>query len=101
MIIGNQWSANRNMRAAEAITEWFLSPEGQTVMTAGWMRSVRANFRRLPHGARPTTEILSNATVIRSVPGDREEILNSFQERLTGVIQVETNETVETVDTHE
>jgi len=61
MIINDRYSANKNTRAAEVITDWFLSPEGQNSIVSGWMHSVRDNFPRLPYGAIPTHEILNNA----------------------------------------
>jgi iron(III) transport system substrate-binding protein len=61
MIVNNKWSANRNAQAAEAIANWFLSPAGQSVIVSGWMHSVRSNFDRLPHGARPTNDIRANS----------------------------------------
>jgi iron(III) transport system substrate-binding protein len=61
MIVNDKWSANRNSAAAEAIANWFLSPAGQGVIVSGWMHSARANFDRLPHGARPTNEIRANS----------------------------------------
>ena len=57
MIVNNRWSANRNTTAAEAISDWFLSADGQNVIVDGWMHSVRTNFPRIPYDSRPTAEI--------------------------------------------
>ena len=85
MIINNRWSANRNIRAAEAITEWFLSPSGQNAIVAGWMHSVRANFDKLPFDAKPTSEITANSMPVNweNVLHQRDEIKNNFEERVT------------------
>jgi len=56
MIINSKWSANSNIKAAEAITDWFLGHEGQSAIVAGWMHSVRADSARLPYDAVPSVE---------------------------------------------
>jgi iron(III) transport system substrate-binding protein len=61
MIINDKWSANKNAAAAEAVSDWFLSPAGQNAIVSGWMHSVRDNFNRLPEGARATNEIRANS----------------------------------------
>jgi iron(III) transport system substrate-binding protein len=53
MIINNKWSANKNAAAAEAVSDWFLSPAGQNAIVGGYMHSARVNFNR-PAGAAPT-----------------------------------------------
>lgn len=61
MIINDEWSANQNTAAAEAISNWFLSPAGQEYMVAGWMHSVRIDAPHAPFDAIPTNEIRANA----------------------------------------
>ena len=60
MAVSNEWSANKNTAAAEAIIDWFLSPEGQSYMVAGWMHSVRKDAAKAPYDALPTAEIHAN-----------------------------------------
>jgi len=57
MIISGSWSANNNIKAAEAITDWFLGPQGQKSVVAGWMHSVRKDFEAFPYGSVPTSWI--------------------------------------------
>ena len=84
MIVNSRWSANRNTSAAEAITDWFLSEEGQNAIVASWMHSVRTDFPKLPHGAAPTSEILANSMPVHwENYGQWEKILNSFEEAVT------------------
>jgi len=83
MIINNKWSANRNTRAAQAVTNWFLSEEGQNAIVSGWMHSVRKDFPKLPYGSRPTEEIRANSIPINweNSYQRREEILTRFEAR--------------------
>ena len=60
MIINDDWSANQNTEAAEAIANWFLSMAGQEYMVRGWMHSARADFPHPPFDAAPTAEIRAN-----------------------------------------
>ena len=60
MIINDEWSANQNTEAAEAIANWFLSMAGQTYMVAGWMHSARSDFPHPPFDGAPTAEIRAN-----------------------------------------
>ena len=86
MTINDEWNANRNTRAAEIITDWFLGPEGQNAIVDGWMHSVRADFPRLPYDAIPTTEIKDNNMPVNweNVFRQREEIRTRFEENVTG-----------------
>ncbi|MDR1302368.1 MAG: ABC transporter substrate-binding protein [Treponema sp.] len=86
MTINETWSANRNTAAAEAITDWFLSEEGQANIVAGWMHTVRKNSPLLPYHAIPTSQIKAV-----SMPVDwvtcyryREEIRTQFIQALKG-----------------
>jgi iron(III) transport system substrate-binding protein len=85
MTVNDQWNANRNTKAAEAITDWFLSPAGQENIVAGWMHSVRKNFPKLPYDAIPTTQIQANNMPVnwQNVFRQREEIRTRFQELVT------------------
>jgi iron(III) transport system substrate-binding protein len=83
--LNEKWSANNNTAAAEAITDWFLSPAGQENIVKGWMHSVRANFPTLPYDAIPTAEIRANNMPVNweNCYRQREEIRTKFEESVT------------------
>jgi len=85
MIINDRWNANKNTRAAEAISEWFLGPEGQNAIVNGWMHSVRTDFPQIPHGSIPITAIQSNSMPVHweNVFRQRQEIRRNFEERVS------------------
>jgi len=60
MAVNDEWSANKNNAAAEAIIDWFLSTEGQSYILAGWMHSVRSDATKAPYDAIPTADIRAN-----------------------------------------
>jgi len=84
MIINNRWNANRNTRSAQAITDWFLSEEGQNSIVNGWMHSVRTDFSRIPHDSRPTREIRENSISINweNIYRQRDEVRDRFEESI-------------------
>jgi len=86
MIINNKWSANRNIKAAEEITNWFLSIEGQNAIVAGWMHSVRADFDKVPYDSKPINEIRTNSIPViwENVYKQREDIHRRFEQYLAG-----------------
>ncbi|MDR2479633.1 MAG: ABC transporter substrate-binding protein, partial [Treponema sp.] len=49
-------SANNNVKLAEAVTDWFLSDEGQENIVKGWMHSPVRNFAKLPYDGIPTNQ---------------------------------------------
>ena len=83
MIINNKWNANRNIKAAQAVTDWFLSEEGQNAIVSGWMHSVRKDFPRIPFDSIPTEEIRANSIPVNweNSYNKREEILIRFEGR--------------------
>jgi iron(III) transport system substrate-binding protein len=85
VIVNNKWSANRNASAAEAITDWFLSAEGQHAIVAAWMHSVRSDFPKQPTGAKSTAEIMANHIPVNweHCFKQSEEIKASFEEYVT------------------
>jgi iron(III) transport system substrate-binding protein len=85
MIVNDKWNANRNTKLAEAITDWFLSPVGQSAIVSAWMHSVRVDFPKLPYDAIPTSEILANSIPVNweNCFYQREEILDKFEELIT------------------
>ena len=82
MIINRKWSANRNTATAEAITNWFLSPDGQSAIVAGWMHSVRANFNKLPYNALHTKEIMANSIHVNweTLSRNRQDLQYRFED---------------------
>ena len=60
MLINDEWNANQNNEAAEAIANWFLSMDGQEYIVRGWMHSARSDFPRAPFDAMPTAQIRQN-----------------------------------------
>ena len=84
MIVAEEWSANKNIPLAEAVTDWFLSPDGQDVIVDGWMHSVRRNFHRYPAGSIPTDQIRANNMPVdwESNFRHKDEILLRFQEAM-------------------
>ncbi|GMO44406.1 MAG: ABC transporter substrate-binding protein [Termitinemataceae bacterium] len=84
-ILNDGWSANRNIKAAEEITDWFLSEEGQENIVKGWMHSVRKDFSTLPYDAIPTADIKANSLPVNweNCYKQREEIRTKFQEAVT------------------
>lgn len=85
MIIKDEFSANQNAAACEAVEEWFLSLEGQKYIVSGWMHSVRSDYPNAPYDAIPTSEILANTISIdwEKCFRQREEIRTLFQENVT------------------
>jgi len=86
MTVADNWSGNNNTKAAEAITDWFLSPDGQKAIVAGWMHSVRADYPEPPFDAIPTNDIRANnmPVIWENVFRQREEIRTKFEENVTG-----------------
>jgi iron(III) transport system substrate-binding protein len=79
MIIADKWSANNNTRSAEIITDWFLSPQGQNVIVAGGMHSVRKDFAP-PYGSIPTGQIQALPLNWEDASRQREDIQVKFEE---------------------
>jgi len=84
MIVNNRWSANRNIKAAEEIADWFLSEAGQNAIVSGWMHSVRIDFPRTPHDGKPITEIRGNSMPVdwESSFHQKNEVIKRFDEIL-------------------
>ena len=84
MTINDTWNANRNTAAAAAITDFFLGPEGQKAIVAGWMHSVRNNPNP-PYDAIPTSQIRANSMPViwENVFRQRQEIRTKFEELVT------------------
>ncbi|MGB4408539.1 MAG: ABC transporter substrate-binding protein [Sphaerochaeta sp.] len=82
MSINDEWSPNKNSKAAKAITEWFLSQEGQKNIVKAWMHSVSASYPDAPYDALPTKQILANTLPVdwENTVALREEMRTKFQE---------------------
>jgi iron(III) transport system substrate-binding protein len=82
MTIAGKWSANNNTKAAEIITDWFLSPQGQSAIVAGCMHSVRKDFETVPSGSIPTSRIMAGIMPLNwnNNLRQREDIQVSFEE---------------------
>ena len=61
MTIKDEWSAHGNSKICEELTDWFLSPEGQSYIVKGWMHSVLKNPPAIPYDSINTAEIIKNA----------------------------------------
>jgi iron(III) transport system substrate-binding protein len=85
MIVNNNWSANHNTKAAQAISDWFLSLEGQNVIVDAWMHSVRVDFTRIPHDSIPNAEIRTHSMPVNwdNYYRQRVEIQAVFEENVT------------------
>jgi iron(III) transport system substrate-binding protein len=85
MTIAEKWSANKNTKLAESLTDWLLSDEGQENIVKGWMHSPVKNFPKLPYDGIPTTQIMANQIPVNweNVYRQREEIRTRFEEHVT------------------
>lgn len=82
MTIKAELSANNNVAAAEALTDWFLSPAGQEAIVKGWMHSVLKDSGLLPYDAIPTEQIQANSMPVdwEATYKNREELRTRFEE---------------------
>ncbi len=85
MIVDEAHCANNNIAAAEAVEEYFLSPEGQKLIIDGWMYGVRSDMEEHPYDSVTLSKLLEN-----TIPVDyekcfrqREEIRTMFQNDVT------------------
>ncbi|MDO5089535.1 MAG: ABC transporter substrate-binding protein [Leptotrichiaceae bacterium] len=84
MTIKEDLSANKNIKAAEALTDWFLSPAGQEAIVAGWMHSVLKNPEKAPYDAKNTSEILNSVMKINweNTYHNREQLRKIFEKHI-------------------
>ena len=85
MTIKEEMSPNKNIKAAEALTDWFLSPKGQEAIVEGWMHSVLKNPAKAPFDALATPEILKAAMPINwdKTYHDRDKLREIFEKYIT------------------
>ena len=85
MTVAEEKSANMNIEACEALTDWLLGEEGQKFMVEGYMHSVLEGFAEVPYDS------IATETVIEKDMGvdwercykQRDEIRTAFQEKVT------------------
>ena len=85
MTIAEDRSANANIEACEAITNWLLSEEGQKYILEGYMHSVLAGMEEVPYDSISTDDLISMDIGVdwERCYHDREEIRTKFQEAVT------------------
>jgi len=85
MTVAASWSANNNTAAAEIITDWLLSPEGQQNIVKGWMHSVVKDFPQIPYDSVPDDQLKANNIPVNweNCYRQREEIRTRFEESVT------------------
>ncbi|MDY3868837.1 MAG: ABC transporter substrate-binding protein [Pyramidobacter sp.] len=84
MTVSNELSAHKNVKICEELTDWFLSPEGQSYIVKAWMHSVRTDATKPPFDAIPTAEIRKNAmpVVWEHAFRERSELRTNFEEKV-------------------
>ena len=85
MTVAEEKSANMNIEACEAVTDWLLSEEGQKFMTEGYMHSVLTGFETVPYDSVATDGLIEKDMGVDWVRcyTQREEIRTQFQEKVT------------------
>ncbi len=84
MTIKDGWSAHGNAKICEELTDWFLSPEGQSYIVKGWMHSVLKNPPAVPYDSIPTAELLKKSMPVswENCLKERSELRTNFEERV-------------------
>ena len=85
MTIAEEKSANANIEACEAVTDWFLSEEGQQYILKGYMHGVLKGMTDVPYDSISTDELISMDIGVDwdRCYHDRDEIRTKFQEAVT------------------
>ena len=85
MTVAEDRSANMNIEACEAITQWLLSDEGQAYVLEGYMHGVKAGMTGIPYDSVDTDGLIASDMGVdwERCYQDREEIRTEFQERVT------------------
>ena len=85
MTVAEEKSANANIEACEAVTNWFLSEEGQQYILKGYMHGVLKGMTDVPKGSISTDELISMDIGVDwdRCYHDRDEIRTRFQEAVT------------------
>ncbi len=84
MTIKDEWSAHGNSKICEELTDWFLSPEGQSYIVKGWMHSILKNPPAIPYDSIQTSEIVNNSMPVNweNCLKERSELRTNFEERV-------------------
>ena len=84
MIIDEKLTENKNTKAAEAISKWFLSEEGQAFIVKGWMHPVLKDYDNPPFDAIKTSEIVKNSMKIdwTKLVKDRDSLRTMFTDTI-------------------
>jgi len=85
MTIAEDKSANMNIEACEALTEWLLSEEAQKLILEAYMHSVFAGMTEVPYDSVDTDGLIEKDMGVDWVRcyTQREEIRTQFQEKVT------------------
>jgi len=85
MTVAEDRSANMNIPACHAITDWLLSEEGQQFVVAGYMHSVFKGSKAVPFDSVDTDELIKKDIGVDWVRTykQRDEIQNAFQQSVT------------------
>lgn len=85
MVVKEEFSKNVNTDAAEAVAQWFLTPEGQEAVLAGYMHSVLKNMEEVPYQSVSTDELIQKDMGVNweRAYHDREKIRNMWTEKVT------------------
>lgn len=82
MLVDGKYSANNNMKAAEALQEFFLSPAGQKLIIKGWMYGVRTDMQEHPFDSKTLSEMLKNTIPVdyNKCYRQRDEVRKTLQD---------------------
>lgn len=85
MTIAEDKSANMNIEACEALTEWLLGEEAQKLILEAYMHSVFADMTEVPYDSVDTNGLIEKDMGVDWVRcyTQREEIRTQFQEKVT------------------
>ena len=85
MTVAPEKSANNNVAACEASTDWLLSDEGQSYIVKGWMHSVLTDYPTEPYDGKPTQELMDTNIEVdwEKCYTERDSIRALFQENVT------------------
>jgi len=84
MTINDKWSAHENSKICEELTDWFLSPEGQSYIVKGWMHSVLKNPPAIPYDSINTPDIIKNSMPVNweNCLNERTELRKNFERKV-------------------
>ena len=84
MTVNDKWSAHGNSKICEELTDWFLSPEGQSYIVKGWMHSVLKNPPAIPYDSINTADIINSSMPVNweNCLRDRTELRKNFEAKV-------------------